>query len=101
MGLGDRCGATFIDRNFKKWLEEKLGPDLYSKLAPNNPEHAIGSHIIVDGGLQTVMEQFERMKRAFNGSLKDEERTIELPGELSDLDDPEKGIEDGELSVTE
>jgi hypothetical protein len=101
LGLGDRCGATFIDRNFKKWLEEKLGPDLYSKLAPNSPEHAIGSHIVVDGGLQIVMESFESMRKAFDGSLEDERRTIQLPGELGDLHDPEKNIEDGELSVTE
>jgi hypothetical protein len=101
LGLGDRCGATFVDRNFRNWLEEKLGPNLYSKLAPNNPEHAIGSHIIVDGGLRSVMGQFETMKRAFDGSLKDEQRTIELPGALGDLHDPEKGIEEGELSVTE
>lgn len=101
MGLGDRCGATFVNRNFKSWLEEKLGPNLYSELAPNNPEHAIGSHIIVDGGLQNVMKQFETMKRAFDGSLKDEQRTIELPPALRDLHDPEKGIEEGELSVTE
>lgn len=47
------------------------------------------------------MGQFETMKRAFDGSLKDEQRTIELPPALRDLHDPEKGIEEGELSVTE
>jgi hypothetical protein len=47
------------------------------------------------------MESFESMRKAFDGSLEDERRTIQLPGELSDLHDPEKNIEDGELSVTE
>jgi hypothetical protein len=69
-------------------------------MVPNNPEHGVGSHTIVDAGLDYVMKQFEEMKKAFNGSLPKRLQNIRLPVSFMDLHDPERGIEQGEVRPT-
>jgi hypothetical protein len=90
-----------VDRHFLKWLENKLGPDDFRKLQSSLPEHDVGSHTVIGSNLQFVMGQFERMKRRFTGTMTEEDRVIELPGELNNLQDMERDILEGEVQVSE
>ena len=95
------CGASFIDRNFKEWLERKLGTTDYRKLAGRSPEDYIGSHTVVGPLMQLVMRQFEAIKHDSNSTGFNRESYIELPRPLNQLHDPERNIRDGEICITE
>lgn len=98
---GANCGATFIDRNFKKWLEVKLGTADYQILAEESPENDIGSHTMVNPKMQEIMKQFESIKKIFKAIGDPRERIIQLPRPLDELHDPSRGIDDGEIRITE
>jgi len=101
IGTGDKCGASLIDRNFRKWLEARLGKDNFQKLSGKSAEQDIGSHSIVEPKMQKIMNDFEVIKKSFNGIGDPEEGFIPLPSPLDDLDDPRRGIHDGEIRITE
>src|SRR5437667_12510502 len=65
---GDKCGAIFIDREFRKWLAKKLGPTDFQKVGGRLPENDIGSHTIVEPEMRKIMKDFEGIKRSFAGS---------------------------------
>ncbi|KAI9764968.1 MAG: hypothetical protein M1840_007890 [Geoglossum simile] len=65
---GAQCGATFIDREFRRWLAKKLGAEEFQKLTGRLPGDDIGSHTFVEPRMIRVMKQFEGMKRTFGGS---------------------------------
>jgi hypothetical protein len=84
------------------WLEKRLGEEHWNAIIAAHSEHDIGLHRIVDGNLRGIMDQFEHMKRIFDGTLPRERQYIRLPGSFgADLDDPERGIEGGRIRVTE
>jgi hypothetical protein len=97
---GDRCGAIFVDLSFMKWLHQKLGDTGYLKLSKNLPGHDVGSHTTVGRDLKAVMKQFEYVKEDFDGHLGESQGYIRLPGDLNNLHNPAKGIEDGEVRIT-
>ena len=65
--VGARCGASFIDKSFRTWLQSKLGAIRYQELEPKTAERAIGLHTTITEGMQTVMDEFEGIKQEFNG----------------------------------
>jgi hypothetical protein len=76
--LGGKCGATWIDRNLHKLMQERFGIAFTSL-----PSTKIGAQSL-------FMETFEGIKRDFNGN-HGEERVYELPLKMKkvDRDDPE------------
>ena len=87
VGTGDKCGATFIDRNFKTWLKKKLGEKVYESIPAAKLQE--GSKIRRD---------FENIKNNFDGG--DEDQYLTLPKEAVREDDEENGFVDGELRLT-
>jgi hypothetical protein len=49
--------------------------------------------------MQKIMQQFETVKKAFNGSSQIS--YIQLPRPLNELHDPGRSIEHGEIRITE
>lgn len=88
IGSGDKCGATYVDKEFLSWLEKKIGSQPYKKIPQQKLRH--GSQL---------MNAFETAKMHFQGNK--EEIQIALPKECGILEDERLGIEDRELTVTE
>ena len=87
VGSGDKCGSTFIDRNFRKWLTAKLGEEAVKKI----PEEKLGTG-------SRISREFEAIKTSFTGATR--KWSLPIPNEAGVKDDPAKGIDDGELLVT-
>ncbi|KAI9764517.1 MAG: hypothetical protein M1839_005887 [Geoglossum umbratile] len=85
---GDKCGATFINRSFRKWLEDKLGGKAIERI----PEAKLREG-------SKITREFEAAKMSFTGSSAKAYLTI--PREAKVDDDPSRGIEDGELLITD
>ncbi|OCK81694.1 actin-like ATPase domain-containing protein [Lepidopterella palustris CBS 459.81] len=100
IGTGDKCGATMIDRNFRKWLEARLGTEDFEKISGKSPEHEVGSHTIVEPNMQRIMSAFDFIKLKFGLPGNSTEEFLPLPPPLNDLNDPSRGIEDGEIRIT-
>ena len=63
--LGGKCGSTYIDREFIKWMENKFG-NAYTSLS-----------LIKKGPASRFMKDFESHKRDF-GKTKDPTRYYEM-----------------------
>ncbi|KAI9867895.1 MAG: hypothetical protein M1813_007717 [Trichoglossum hirsutum] len=98
-GSGAKCGATFIDRAFRKWLAKKLGAEDFKKLTGNLPQNDITSHIFIEPRMRGVMEQFEGIKRRFDGSNV-HNYDINLRGLVDLGTDPARGIRNGEIHIS-
>jgi len=85
IGSGDKCGATYVDKEFLSWLERWLGEDAYKKIPAAKTRH--GSQ---------MMTMFETAKFAFSGD--DESMEIPIPSECGIDDDEELNIEDRVLT---
>jgi len=98
--IGDKCGATFIDRSFKEWVKGKIGEEMFQVIFKSTEEAAIGSHTTVQPETGAFMTTFETTKRKFDGNPTDE--YLLLPREFAEMDDdPKRGIFHGDLRITE
>jgi molecular chaperone DnaK (HSP70) len=88
VGAGDKCGSTFIDRNFRKWLTTKLGEGVMKEI----PEAKLGPG-------SRISREFEAIKVSFTGAAT--KSYVAVPTDAGIMDDLAKGIDDGELLVTE
>ena len=96
IGTGEQCGGTFVDRGFIQFLETKLGEDNFAKIS--NGFHASQlPHTALPAKLGKMMQEFRPLKCGFEGT---EDYVITLPPPLSDLEDDERGISDGELMIS-
>ncbi|KAL1615733.1 hypothetical protein SLS54_008863 [Diplodia seriata] len=57
VGVGGKCGSTYIDRNFNKWMAERFGRS-YTSLPPKRR-----------GPGSSFMRSFESAKKAFGSKL--------------------------------
>jgi hypothetical protein len=76
-----------VDRDFKSWLRQKLEPANFAKI----PEDKLST-----GG--RLMREFEDAKTAFRGA-DDHHFYITVPAEVGMMEDPTKGISEGEMSL--
>lgn len=97
IGTGEKCGGSFVDRNFTKWLEKKIGTADYKKIA-DNPAGERDQHML-EPKMGRLMQAFLTAKTSF-GSEEDEEHILPLPSPLNAIDDPSRGIDCGEIRVT-
>lgn len=98
IGTGDKCGGSFVDRNFRTWLEKRLGPSDYEKIAGEEGE--IGAGGMMEPKLMKMMKAFTVVKMTFTGDPA--EHFLPLPKPLNQADDDDRrGIIDGELRMTE
>lgn len=87
IGNGDKCGATYIDKEFLTWLQDLIGKEAYDKIPEAKLRH--GSNF---------MNDFEDFKMDFSGVEEGMELT--LPKECGIENDSDKGIEDRVLTIT-
>jgi len=86
---GDKCGAVFVDRDFKSWLQQKLGAQNFAKISEEK---------LATGG--RLMKEFEEAKTAFSGD--DQEFYISIPvdeGIPIIANDPTRNITEGEIRL--
>lgn len=96
IGTGDQCGGSFVDRAFIQFLEKKLGPKNFSKIAGSTAANM--PHTSLPIKLAKMVQQFSlTAKSGFSGN---EGFDLDLPAVLGDIEDPERGMSDGELSIT-
>ena len=86
---------------FINWLKKKIGPVYYEKLDPKGFGKDMGPQTVIGPTLRLVMEDFEKLKRLYTGDASEHVDVITLPGELYDVDDRERGIQEGEIRLTE
>ncbi|KAH8706945.1 hypothetical protein GQ44DRAFT_777606 [Phaeosphaeriaceae sp. PMI808] len=101
IATGAQCGATFVDRGFINWLKRKLGKTNFDQLDGENPEDAIGSHTAFGPSMQFLMKQFVNRKHRYTGKVVPGENIIDLPSSLCALHDPEKGIDNGQIALSD
>ncbi|ORY18798.1 hypothetical protein BCR34DRAFT_472752 [Clohesyomyces aquaticus] len=87
IGSGDKCGATYVDKEFLSWLEKWIGSDAYKLIPPEKTRH--GSQL---------MNSFEMLKQHFKGD-DDGDMEIRLPRECGIEDDEDLDIDDQVLTL--
>ncbi|KAF2685161.1 actin-like ATPase domain-containing protein [Lentithecium fluviatile CBS 122367] len=87
VGSGDKCGASYVDKEFLSWLERWIGKESYKKIPEEKLRH--GSN---------MMTIFEAVKNHFSGA--DDEIEIRLPRECGIEDDESRNIEDQTLTLS-
>ena len=85
VGSGDKCGATYVDKEILAWLEKWIGAPAYQKIPSNKFRH---------GG--KLMNAFETAKCNFHGVEDDIE--IPLPTDCKISEDESLNIDDWTLS---
>ncbi|KAI9766295.1 MAG: hypothetical protein M1839_004926 [Geoglossum umbratile] len=85
---GDKCGSTFVNRNFEKWFKKKLGEEAFMMIP-------------IDGLRKgsRLFREFEAAKESFDGGVC--KIYLSIPRQAKVDDDPVRGIEDGELLMTD
>lgn len=97
VGNGDKCGGSFVDRGFLKWLERRLGTADFVLIAGERSEEL--SRTSLSPKLSRMVQDFIlEAKSGFSGY---ETNFLRLPVPLSSIEDDEaRGIQDGEIKIT-
>ena len=97
--IGAKCGSSYIDANFKRWLRWLIGPKQYRILDPKCTRK-VTAHTSEGKLMRKIMGEFEIKKRNFRGKgAHQSSMHIPLPNELAHLQKTGK-IQDKELSIT-
>ena len=94
--LGAKCGASFINNSSKRWLQRVL-KDEYKKLDPRSDGEIISGHVTEGGAMRTLMERFERHKKAFHKDSADMQ--VELSESLRQVNIRVR-VEQGDLTIS-
>jgi hypothetical protein len=95
--LGDTCGSSFIDLEFKKWLYDLIGPEYYRKLDPRRFNFNSGSHDVESGQMRELMKKFDGIKRKFRSDYRN--MRLDLPDPLHNLT-IEGRVRGGEITIS-
>ncbi|KAF3910447.1 hypothetical protein ABW20_dc0107046 [Dactylellina cionopaga] len=87
-GTGGKCGSSYIDEAFLKFLHEKIGPSFANESIWSKKDIGRGS---------SLMKTFDSIKKSF-GQTTNDVWFVELP--VSVEDNEEAGIMDNELELT-
>ncbi|KAK3386605.1 hypothetical protein B0H63DRAFT_520692 [Podospora didyma] len=99
--IGDKCGATEIDKSFDKFVEDRLGPEDWEKLTEADaPDRHTGGHSIVRPKLRTLHDRFEPIKHQYDGKDQKLAWPVQLPRGIGTIDNEERGILNGAIKVT-
>jgi hypothetical protein len=97
IGTGDQCGGSFIDRAFLQWLERRLGPVYFFKIAGCRSEDLPRTSLTSKLG-RMVQDFTLEAKTGFSGV---ETNFLRLPAPLNAIEeDTDRGIVDGEIMIT-
>ena len=87
-----------MDRNFNAWLEKKVGTENYHKISKPQSESDGDSEYVLEPKMGKILKEFIGSKVSFTGDPL--EIYLPLPKPLSSLDNPSKGIVDGDVILT-
>ncbi|GME37476.1 hsp70 family protein [Neofusicoccum parvum] len=89
VGVGGKCGSTYIDRNFNKWMVQKFG-SAYTDLSQKKR-----------GAGSAFMKSFEAQKKAFGSNLlgKADQKYIEV--DHINMDAPSSSSYDSDEAVVQ
>jgi hypothetical protein len=96
---GAKCGSTFIDGNFKMWLNGALTNQHYAKLDDRNASQKISSHATETGEMREVMKEFDAFKRTFTERKHRPTMVFDLPKPLENLTVGNK-VSGGSVTIT-
>lgn len=88
-----------MDRRFKKWLKQRLGPELYQHLESDHRIEQLSSHTVEGGLMAEIMHGargFEVVKRNFRG---DHDAYIAFPVQFNPANQAQ-GSDSDELLIT-
>jgi hypothetical protein len=91
--IGSKCGATFIEREFVAWLQPRL-----KNLDIMPQDVGTGGHLILMPKGRVLLERFEKVKHAFNGTGDSQ---ITLPRGTVVNEDYQDSIVNGVMTLTE
>ncbi|KAN0102782.1 hypothetical protein V8E51_011095 [Hyaloscypha variabilis] len=94
---GAKCGASFINANFREWLREVLGERNYTHLDPLSDSQRINAQAMETAEMRLLMSKFEVAKKIFCADSDDVE--LDLPAPLHTLNIPGR-VEQGSLTVS-
>ena len=94
---GSKCGSSFIDLLFKKWLWNLIGRENYRILDPRSQNFNTGSHDMEGGMMRQFMKQFDNHKRKFKSDYRS--MRVDLPGGLENLTIDGR-VRSGEITIT-
>lgn len=80
---GQKCGSVFINREFLKWLRDKLGIENYQKLDPNLDIDKEAFHASESPAMRYLMQNFDERKQSFDQDSGD--FYLDLPEPLENL----------------
>lgn len=95
IGTGDQCGGSFVDREFLKWLEGRLGVADFVTIAGCRAD--LVYRTCLPTKLARMVQEFSlTAKSGFSGQ---EEYYLRLPAPLSAIEDETRGMCDGEIRL--
>jgi molecular chaperone DnaK (HSP70) len=89
VGSGDKCGATYVDKEFLGWVKSLIGEHAYGKIPEEKLRHG-----------SKMMNDFETNKNAFAGDDEDEEMQVSIPRECGIEEDDDMNITEGMVTIT-
>jgi hypothetical protein len=96
VGTGAQCGGSFVDRAFLEWIEKRLGTQDFVKIAGCRSEQVPRTSL--DKKAARMLQTFRlEVKGGFSGT---ETNFIQLPHTLNGIEDPTRGICDGDIKIT-
>ncbi|KAI9868488.1 MAG: hypothetical protein M1813_005932 [Trichoglossum hirsutum] len=90
-----KCGSSYIDVNFKRWLRRHLGERNYLALDPRSKGRKITTNATEGKEMRVVMKIFDEAKRKFPKHNK----KMDLPKPLDNLNVPGK-VFGGEIGIS-
>ena len=87
VNTGAKCGAVFVDRQFKVWLRQKLGREKFRKIRRE----------WLNAGSR-MMKDFEGAKISFEGDDQTMSFVV-MPPDIGAKDDPAIDVVDGEMRI--
>ena len=103
---GDYYGATCVDQSFlKDFLLRRLGPQKYHLLM-GDARHGQGAHTVLRQNEEDMLARFMDIKHDFAGKPDRGEDPLPFPLTLPPIggipdDDPDVGIHNGALHITQ
>ena len=83
-----------------QWLRLKLGDEDYARLNDIGDGKGSGNNGMLSPAMIVVMKEFiEQIKHKYSGTPMS--HTLQLPNPLYELHNPERGINEGEISIEE
>ena len=83
-----------------QWLRLKLGDEDYARLNNSGEGKGTVNNGILSPTMQRIMREFiGEIKHKYTGTPMS--HTLQLPHPLYELHDPDRGINEGEINITE